>query len=286
MIIDSHCHAWARWPYQPQVPDVDSRGRVQQLLFEMDQNGVDMAVVICARIGQNPDNNEYVVSEAARYEGRFIPFPDVDSSWSSTYHTAGAAERLEKIARQWKVKGFTHYLKSEPDEWLRSSQGREFFAVATQYGLIASISGGPGWQPELREIAAAFPRLTILCHHLGGLRPRSATYDSDLKQLMESAALANIMVKVSGFYYGSASEWDFPYRDSIGMFERIYTAFGSDRLCWGSDFPVCNKGRCTYRQTLEVVRAHCPFIPKADMHMILGDALGRRLVANQQERTS
>ncbi|MDQ1318477.1 MAG: Amidohydrolase, partial [Candidatus Poribacteria bacterium] len=37
MIIDSHTHAWLKWPYQPQVPDEESRGKVEQLLYEMNQ---------------------------------------------------------------------------------------------------------------------------------------------------------------------------------------------------------------------------------------------------------
>ena len=35
MIIDSHCHAWTTWPYDTRVPDPGSRGRVEQLLFEI-----------------------------------------------------------------------------------------------------------------------------------------------------------------------------------------------------------------------------------------------------------
>ena len=35
MIIDSHTHAWLKWPYQPQVPDEESRGKAEQLLYEM-----------------------------------------------------------------------------------------------------------------------------------------------------------------------------------------------------------------------------------------------------------
>ena len=54
MIIDSHCHAWATWPYKPPVPDPESRGRVEQLLHEMDVNGVDQAVIVCAQIDHNP----------------------------------------------------------------------------------------------------------------------------------------------------------------------------------------------------------------------------------------
>ncbi len=59
MIIDSHTRAWARWPYQPPVPDDKSRGNVEQLLHEMDLHDVDKAVLICARIERNPDNNDY-----------------------------------------------------------------------------------------------------------------------------------------------------------------------------------------------------------------------------------
>lgn len=60
MIVDSHCHAWTTWPYDTNVPDPQHRGTIERLLFEMDKEGVDKAVLICARIDHNPDNNQYV----------------------------------------------------------------------------------------------------------------------------------------------------------------------------------------------------------------------------------
>ena len=30
-ILDSHCHAWRRWPYEPPVPDEASRGTIEQV---------------------------------------------------------------------------------------------------------------------------------------------------------------------------------------------------------------------------------------------------------------
>ena len=62
MIIDSHTHAWEYWPYKPPVPDFESRGRVEQLLWEMDRNGVNKAVLVCARIDHNPENNDYAAA--------------------------------------------------------------------------------------------------------------------------------------------------------------------------------------------------------------------------------
>ena len=66
MIIDSHTHAWEFWPYEPPVPDHNSRGRVEQLLWEMDRNGVDKSVLVCARIEHNPHNNDYVAEQIPR----------------------------------------------------------------------------------------------------------------------------------------------------------------------------------------------------------------------------
>ena len=95
MIIDSHTHAWEYWPYEPPVPDHNSRGRVEQLLWEMDRNGVDKAVLVCARIEHNPHNNDYVAEQIRAYPDRLVQFADVDCSWSAEYHTPGAAERTQ-----------------------------------------------------------------------------------------------------------------------------------------------------------------------------------------------
>ena len=100
MIIDSHCHAWLRWPYQPPIPDDESRGRIEQLLFEMDRHGADQALIICARIERNPDNNLYIAEEASRSPTRIHQFPDIDSHWTDTYHAPGAADRLRRAVQQ------------------------------------------------------------------------------------------------------------------------------------------------------------------------------------------
>ena len=86
-IIDSHCHAWSYWPYAPDVPDPEHRGRVEQLLHEMDAHGIDQAVVVCAQIDHNPDNNAYVAHRVAAYPERLHQVVDLDSAWSTTYHT-------------------------------------------------------------------------------------------------------------------------------------------------------------------------------------------------------
>ncbi|MCC6169709.1 MAG: amidohydrolase [Caldilineaceae bacterium] len=277
MIIDSHCHAWSRWPYQPPVPDPDTRGRIEQLLFEMDQNGVDRAVLVCARIDHNPDNNEYVADYVRAQPDRLHQFADVDCSWWPTYHTPGAAQRLAETADALPIAGFTHYLDGSDDgSWLHSDEGLAFFRVAVERNLIASISCQPHHHPALRRVAQAFPSLPILVHHLGMVKVADPPPHTGLREVLASASLPNMYLKFSGFYYMTETKWNFPFSDTMWVVRALYEHYGPYRMCWGSDYPVV-RPNMTYRQAIEALRTHCTFIPDADKAWILGKTLARLL---------
>lgn len=277
MIIDSHCHAWTYWPYQPPVPDAESRGRVEQLLHEMDLHGVDRAAVVCAQIEHNPENNAYIADAVQRYPDRLYQLADVDSSWSDTYHTPGAADRLRAVAERWPIKGFTHYLKREDDgAWLHSDEGLAFFQVAADKKLIASLSCAPHHHRAIRTVAERFPSVPFLIHHLGSVKV-AAPAEEGLNDVLASAAVPNIYIKLSGFYYVTAGPtWDFPYRDTHAIVRAEYEAFGARRMCWGSDYPVVRRAM-TYEQALEAFRTHCDFVPAEEQAWILGGTLQRLL---------
>lgn len=275
MIIDSHCHAWAAWPYRPPVPDPDSRGRIEQLLHEMDLAGVERAVVICAGIDHNPDNNTYVFEVAQRHGGRFVQFADVDGRWLASHHTPGAAQRLRDIAARFRLVGFTHYLHENADaSWLLGEEGIAFIKAAADLNLILSLACGPTQMPVVSQLARRFPSLPILCHHLARVRSDLPHADSGLELVLAAAESPNIHIKVSGFGYGVAQGWDFPYRGMIEVFRALHARFGSGRMCWGSDYPVVRRFM-TYRQSLEVVRAHCDFLRADDLALILGGTIDR-----------
>jgi L-fuconolactonase len=275
MIIDSHTHAWEAWPYRPPVPDPESRGRVEQLLWEMDACGVDRAVLVCARIDHNPGNNEYVHNCIRKYPDRLVQFADVDCSWTETYHTPGGAGRLAEAAKRHELKGFTHYLKDDHG-WFTSEDGIDFFDTAARLGLIASLALSPEWQPSLRELARRFPSVPFLCHHMAGARVGEAGPRESLEEILRSAEVPNILIKLSGFHYASRVSWDYPYPDTREIVRRLYREYGPDRLCWGSDYPVV-RVQMTYRQSLEAFRTHCDFVSPADQAKILGRNLQRLL---------
>jgi len=270
MIIDSHCHAWRYWPYQPEVPDPTSRGLVEQLIFEMDQNGVDAATVVCARIEHNPDDNDYVAECVERYPNRLYQFADVDCSWTATYHTPGAADRLAEAIDRYRLKGFTHYVRADDDgSWFLSPDGLAFFTVAAERKQIASLAWPARLQPVLRQLAERFPSVPFLCHHLAGAR---VGQDANLRNILESAKQPNIYIKLSGFHYASPLRWEYPYPDCAPIIRALYEHYGPERLCWGSDYPVVRRFM-TYQHALEAFRTHCDFVPANHQALILGENL-------------
>ena len=182
VIFDSHCHAWRAWPYDSAVPDPGHRGSIESLLYEMDRHGVERAMVVCARIGDdvgpawsNEDNNSYVDAAVRRFPDRLSMVADVDCTWRPEYHTAGAAARLQQAIDRYDLVGFTHYVRLPEDGWFDSEDGRAFFDVAAANNLLASIAAAPAWQPAVHRLAQRYPDLPILLHHRANYGCRART---------------------------------------------------------------------------------------------------------------
>jgi predicted TIM-barrel fold metal-dependent hydrolase len=271
MIIDAHCHAWARWPYAPPVPD-PTRGSAANLMWHMDATGVDRAVVICAAIGDNRDNAADV---AAMADPRLIVFPDFDCRWHATHHRPGAPARLDALlARFPAARGVTHYLEESADAgWLVSEEGLACLRRLQAAGLILSLACGPAQLPVVARAAAAVPRLPILLHHLARVR---AGDPAALGLATVAAATPNLVLKLSGFGYAVEEGWDFPLPEAQAVARALADAFGATRLVWGSDWPVSTRFM-THRQTLEVVRRHGPTFTPEQRDAVLGGTMLRLL---------
>jgi len=273
-IVDSHCHAWRYWPYEPPVPDPESRPAVEQLLFQMDQCGVDAGVLVAARIDHNPDNNDYVAECVRRYPTRLYQFADVDCMWMPEYHTAGAADRLAEAVRVYNLRGFTHYVDADDDgTWFFGEDGQAFLRTAARLNQIVSIHLPVRLQPELRRLAEQFSDTVFLCHHMAYPVTEQGPSGPALRDIVASAKHPNIHIKLSGFHYAAPVGWEYPHAASGYIVRALFENYGPERLHWGSDYPVV-PWAMTYRQALEVIRTHCAeIIPPRDMERVLGSSL-------------
>lgn len=288
MIVDAHTHAWARWPYPPAVPEAASRGRFQNLIGELDAAGVAAAVLVSANIdgpvadgtagGENPvggatgDNNGYAAAAAAACPGRIYQFADVDSRWSMSYHRPGAAARLAAVSDRLAPVGVSHYLAPENDGWLRSPEGLAFLAAADRRQLAVSLAAPPAWFDDIRLAAATVPATPILLNHLALLMLHPDGRPAALDLVRRGARQPNLIVKVSGYYYGAAQPWEYPFPAQLEIVRAFYETWGPGRMAWASDYPACTP-HISYRQSLEVIREHADFIAPADLERVLGGTM-------------
>lgn len=260
MIVDAHTHSWP------------SRGRYRDLLGEMDAAGVDAAVVVSAALADNRDNNEYVAAATAACPGRLYQFADTDSRWSSTYHQAGAADRLAELCDRLSPAGVSHYLAAGNDGWLRSEEGRAFFGAAGRRGLVVSLAATPGWFADIREVAASVPATPVLLNHLALVMLHPDGVAAGLDVVRQGAGRHNLIVKVSGYYYGSDRPGSYPFADRLEIVRAFYETWGPDRMVWASDYPA-SAPHITYRQSLEAVREYADFIDPGDLPLVLGGTM-------------
>jgi L-fuconolactonase len=114
-----------------------------------------------------------------------------------------------------------------------------------------------------------FPDLTVVIDHMA---------DSPLDRpdlLLKLVALKRyprVFVKISHTW--SVSKEGFPFRDTYPQVQRLYEAFGPQRLMWGTDWPVSSK-HASYAQTLAVVRDHMTFLNRDDRRWMLSKTIER-----------
>lgn len=273
MIIDSHAHAWGRWPYTDDDPGSNARGRVETLLRQLDENGVERALIVCAgSTPANADNNRYVAEATARYPARLAMAADVDSRWSPDHHTEGAAERLAAVLDATSAAAVSHYCADHDDGWFRGAAGAGFFAVAERRRIIISLHAGPAWYSSLGFVLERHPGLIVLLHHQG-----HAQTGAELDALCALGRHPGLHVKLSGFHYLGFEGREHPFHRAVDRSQRLLATFGPGRIAWGSDFPVCRHYDLTYRQTLELVDLHCAGLQPAERVLVLGGTVARIL---------
>jgi L-fuconolactonase len=258
LVVDSHCHCSPFW-FEP----------VESLLFAMDRNEVDAAVLIQFN-GQT--NNDYLFDCVRRYPDRFAAVVLVD------YSRAGALDDLEQLAER----GATG-VRLPPFARSGGDDPLAIWRAADRLGLAVSC-GGEGADfatPAFAELVSAFPRLPMVLEHLGSVNHpdgEGAPY-ATRRQVFALARFPNVHIKVHGV--GEIAERPYPFVEPLPfvgavppIMEMAFEAFGPERMMWGSDYPPVSS-REGYRNALRFTRERFADKSEAANALIFGDTAQR-----------
>jgi hypothetical protein len=147
-------------------------------------------------------------------------------------------------------------------------------AEAAACAAALSIEG-EGWSavPDAAALERALddhPRLRLMVCHVGGapegIWQRRALLAKKANGWVDLAALPLLG--------GRDEEYPFPLAQEVVRW--AVETFGAERVLWGTDYPPTLNG-ATYRQLLDWVRRHCPFLSEAQRAEVLGGAAERVL---------
>ncbi|MCS7051773.1 MAG: amidohydrolase, partial [Thermomicrobium sp.] len=131
------------------------------------------------------------------------------------------------------------------------------------------------------SVAERFPDLTVLVDHLGLPFIDDGPGFPQFDVTLALATYPNVALKLSSL--PARSREPHPFRDMHAIVERVYQAFGPERLLWGSDFTQ-RLARRPARYSEEVTWIDAlPFLNDRERALIRGDNLARILAWKEDD---
>lgn len=271
-ITDAQIHVWETdrpdrpWPSPLRnEPQREGGFTAEEAIAEMDAAGVDRAVIVPPTwVGEG---NETALDAVERYPDRFAVMGRFNSD------APDAEEQLATWLDQPGMLGIRLTFMAIPRlEQLEDGSLDWFWAACErhQIPLMMLLQGQP---EQAAPIAERHPDLTIVLDHMAlNLRAEPGhTWDS-LDRLLDLARFPKVFVKVSSAPNFSTDPY--PHRDIHGHLQRMYEAYGPQRLFWGSDVTRLEGSYADCRRLFE---EELDFLSAEDREWIMGKALATAL---------
>jgi L-fuconolactonase len=134
--------------------------------------------------------------------------------------------------------GIRHQVQSEPDaDWLRRPDVSRGLRAVAAAGLCYDLVVWPHQIPAATFAASAVPELTFVLDHAGKPPIASGDLTAWTAAIGELAAQPNTACKLSGLVTEALPGAG--RREFEAVADVIMSAFGPDRVMFGSDWPVC-----------------------------------------------
>ena len=270
MIVDTHVHVWEidppRYPVGPTSPNwssyPDEPGTADELLAEMDTNGVDWTVLV--QTSWSTWDNGYIADSVERFPNRFIGHGLIDPQDPNN------AEQIRYWIKDRGLVGFRFHPMYYPDEKiLLTRQNEPMWEEIASLDAVIQFHLQAEFADQVAVIADRYPSLKLILDHMG--YPQVDADEAEFQPIIDLARYDNICLKLSDV--AGRSSQDFPYRDVQPFIEKLLGAFGAERMVWGTGYPGHHRLKHnwpTLDQELRLVREGLPFLTDAQQERILG----------------
>ncbi|MDA0836386.1 MAG: amidohydrolase family protein [Planctomycetota bacterium] len=263
--IDAHVHVWTddfeNYPLADGFTPEDMAPKTfypEDILGHSRLCGVDRVVLI--QMSYYQFDNSYMLDVIAAQPDVFRGIAIVD------WKTPGASNRMRELIGQG-VRGFRIYPgEDSPETWLETGLFSEMFQCGAEENVALCPLVNSDALPAINRMCERFPDTPVIIDHLARIGAGVPIQDQEIDSLCSLAAQRNIKVKVSAFY--ALGEKKPPHLDLAPMIQRVFEAFGPQRLMWATDCPFQVVDE-TYEESIALIRDRLGFLSESDKEWLL-----------------
>jgi L-fuconolactonase len=162
-------------------------------------------------------------------------------------------ERLAYYKQFDLMKGFRHVIHDEEDlDFMLRPAFLRGIGLLKKYGYTYDILIFPKHLPNTLKLVAAFPEQAFVIDHIAKPFIKTGDIEEWRNALKTVAAYNNVSCKISGMV--TEADWhNWKPADFTPYLDTIVELFGTDRIMYGSDWPVCTLA-ATYENMFSIVK--------------------------------
>lgn len=250
MRIDSHQHFWL---YDPNRDTwiTDDMSVIQRNFLPNDisqtlkENNIDGVVAVQA--DQSHQETHFLVELAQVYKmiKGVVGWVDIRSSQIEAY--------LEEFRKQEIIKGFRHVIEGEDDgEFLIKDDFLRGIESLTAFDYTYDLLIRPRHYQSTLACVRTNPNQKFMLDHIAKPPIKSQEFEDWAIFIENLSACPNVYCKVSGL--ATEADWrNWQLDDFTQYIDHVIRFFGKNRVCFGSDWPVCLLA-ASYEQSIEIVQ--------------------------------
>jgi L-fuconolactonase len=264
--IDAHQHFWKfdrgrdSW-ITDEMKIIRTDFLPQHLEPSLKENGFDGCVVV--QSDQSEMENAFQLANAENYDfiKGIVGWVDLQAE--------NIEGRLEFYRGFKKMKGFRHVLQGEPRRDLMLKPAfMNGISKLNDFGFTYDILILPDQLIYIEKLVRTFPGQKFVIDHLAKPYIRKGKIDDWEKDIKAVASNPNVYCKISGMV--TEADWkEWKREDFKPYIKTIVNCFGTDRILFGSDWPVCLVA-ASYREVVGIVKDYFSEFTSYEQEKIFG----------------
>lgn len=226
----------------------------------LEQNGLDGCVAVQADQSEEETLFLLDLAEQHAFVRGVVGWVDLRSPRLS--------ERLEYFAQFPKIKGFRHILQGEKPAFMLDSDFLEGIAALKRHHFTYDVLVFPRHLEAVHTLLKKNENQPFIIDHLAKPYIKKGLIKQWAKDLRRLARYDHVYCKLSGMV--TEADWQhWRPTDLHPYLEIALEAFGPQRLCYGSDWPVCLLA-ATYAQQVQALQSFTDRLTASEQAAIWG----------------